>query len=116
MYLQYLNLNWPQPDLIVPVAGSFSRWLKQGYHPSVLLAKEMGKYLQCPVLNLLKRDSYHTEEPQFSLKTSADVGDKIVLLIDDWYHSREMIAKVSVALRAGAPEKIYAIAVTRKME
>lgn len=116
MYLQFIRLNWPMPDLVVPVAGSFSRWLKRGYHPSNLLAKEMGNYLQRPFSNVLKRDSYQTEKPKFSLKKGADIGDKVVLLVDDWYDSGETIAKAAAALRAGAPEKIYAIAITRKID
>ncbi|ADI37649.1 ComF family protein [Waddlia chondrophila] len=116
MYLQFIRLNWPAPDLIVPIAGSFSRWLKRGYHPSNLLAKEMGNYLQRPFSNVLKRDSYQTEKPKFSLKKGVDIRDKIVLLVDDWYDSGETITQASVALHTGAPEKIYAITMTRKME
>lgn len=116
MYLQFIRLNWPAPDLIVPVAGSFFRWLKRGYHPSNLLAKEMGNYLQRPFSNVLKRDSYQTEKPKFSLKKGVDIRDKIVLLVDDWYDSGETIAQASAALHTGTPQKIYAITMTRKME
>lgn len=116
MYIQYLRMNWPVPDLVVPVAGSFYCWLKIGYHPSVLLAKEMGKYFQRPVCNILSRDSYQTEEPRFSLKKQVDIRDRIVLLIDDWYDSGQTIAEASAALRAGAPKTIYGMTATRKME
>ncbi len=97
--------------MIIPVAGSLSQWLHRGYHPSSLLAKEMGAFLNCHVSDNLRRSSYHTEEPRFRLKRTQIYRDKIVLLIDDGAGCSRTIEAAAQAVRSEMPAKIYAMSV-----
>src|SRR5262245_11643198 len=52
---QYLRLEWPLPDYIIPVPISFMHWIDRGYNQSFLLAESCGVILQRPVHDILHR-------------------------------------------------------------
>lgn len=112
---QWVSLSWPVPDVVVPVASSFSNWFKQGHNPEGLLAKEVARILQVPLVEALKRESYHTELPRFRLRNKAELKDAIVLLINGRYDTGKTICAAAEGLRGGAPAKIYGMSVTRRM-
>src|SRR5262245_34544757 len=57
MALQFIRLNWPMPDLIVPVPISTAHWFDRGFNQSYLLARSLSDLLSCPVADILKRRS-----------------------------------------------------------
>jgi ComF family protein len=117
---QYLRLDLPIPDLIVPVPISFTRYLMRGYNQSFLLAQEMGKLLNRPATNLFKR--YSGDLPQASLnraqrealaqssfcwKKRMDIKEKVVLLIDDVRTTGTTLQHLGNLLREGYPAALY---------
>ena len=54
---QLVNLNWPIPDIIVPMPICWPHWIERGYNQCLLLAKELAKLLNVPLLDPLKRKS-----------------------------------------------------------
>jgi len=64
--------------ILVPVPLTLKRKLVRGFNQSELLAKEIGKFLNCPVINLLKRKKF--SEPQAE--------------ISDWQKRKENISGV----------------------
>ena len=112
MTMQYLELNWPFPDLIVPVLGSFGKRWEVGYDPVELLAREMGKALQKPVSCSLKR---HLSIKDFSLrfhwKKGCDAADKRVLLLtDELAKDNEVIRLAAACVQEAFPLEIFVLA------
>jgi predicted amidophosphoribosyltransferase len=100
MAAQFLRLEWPLPDLLVPIPLSFLRWWAHGYNPSELLAHSLSEILDRPVASLLKkRDDY-------SLKSESEISGKILLLIDLEETSLRSCAE---ALSEGEPKAIYGL-------
>lgn len=123
---QFLRLDWPKPDLIVPVPISFTHWLPRGYNQSLLLAKSLGKLINCPVASVLKKKSgdYRQEglsdqqREQFDGKSiqltkSASFSDQRVLLVDDTIRTGKTLHRCGQVLLGGHPKEIYALAVCR---
>ena len=52
---QFLDLNWPFPDVIIPIPLTFTHFLDRGYNQSELMANALGKIINCPVKNFLCR-------------------------------------------------------------
>lgn len=122
MVLQFVQLDLPLPDLIVPVPQSFTRTLMRGYNPCLLLAKEIGKQLDRPVLQPLRRLS--GDLPQAALsreqrktlnrgsfvwKQGMDINEKVVLLIDDVRTTGMTLNHSGELLLEGYPEELYAM-------
>jgi len=119
---QWQNLEWPLPDAIIPVPLSFTHWLGRGYNQSELLSNELGKILQVPVWNVLKRESGDYSQAglsisqrrelngkRFSLKNTHTLQDKTVLIIDDVITSGSTLRRCSEALLEGCPKTLYAL-------
>lgn len=120
LVLQYLNLNWKMPDLIIPVPQSITRSFSRGYNQSLLLAQEVGKFLNRPVMNVLKR--YSGDLPQaalnqpqrealsqsvFSWKKRMDLNEKVVLIIDDVRTTGTTLRHSAALLKEGYPAALY---------
>ncbi len=121
---QFDQLSWPLPDALIPVPISFSRWLERGYNQSALIAEEMAKLLNVPVLNVLKRHSgdfsqagltlnqrRRLEGKSFILKKNHSLTDKTLLLIDDVMTSGTTLSKCAECLMESSPACLYALTV-----
>jgi ComF family protein len=126
---QFFRLDWPIPDVIVPVPISLTRWLDRGYNQSALIAKEMSTLLEVPALDVLKRRSGDYSQAglsyaqrktlssnSFLLKKSLSIQEKTVLLIDDVYTTGTTLACSAEALCAGFPEHIYGLTLCKTPE
>ena len=126
LLLQFEKLEWPQPDSIVFIPQSFSRWIDRGYNQSKLLAIELGRLLQVDVSDVLKKTDSHISQTllelkdrkrlssrAFSLKDGSSLEDKVILLIDDVYTTGTTIEKAAYALQEGHPKRIYALTLCR---
>jgi ComF family protein len=93
---RFVDLDWPLPDALVPVPASSDRVFSRGYNHRLLLAKEMGRLLECSVWALLKRESggfrqstltferrNALDPSRFKLTRPASIEGKKLLLIDD---------------------------------
>ena len=52
--------------ILVPIPLTLERKLSRGFNQSELLAEEIGKFLNCPVINLLKRKKFTSPQAEIS--------------------------------------------------
>lgn len=120
MSAQFLNLDWPIPDLIVPVPITSTKLFLRGFNQSLLIAQELGSLLQCNVKSLLKRKHSGFSQAglsrqqrltlaseNFYLSANADIKDKIVLLVDDVMTTGSTLHCCGEALSTSFPSKLY---------
>ncbi len=53
-------------SVLVPIPLTLKRKINRGFNQSELLAKEIGKFLNCPVINLLKRKKFTSPQAEIS--------------------------------------------------
>ena len=119
MAIQFLQSQLPRPDLIVPVPQSFYRSFQVSYNPSFLLAEQLGKVLQVPVVSLLKRKwqaycqmrvephrRYLLSKSQFVWRSKLSIEGKTILLIDDVIGTGATLRACTQRLQERAPFKI----------
>lgn len=124
--IQFLTLQWPLPDLIVPVPISSVRHFERGYNQSYELALGLADFLKRPAINALKRRSggysqagltrslrLELNADSFQVKKSIDLQDKIVLLIDDVTTTGSTLNCCAEALQEHCPQAIYALTLCR---
>lgn len=124
--MQFLRLDWPLPDLIVPMPISFLRRVERGYNQSLLLAQSLGKILNRPVDSVLKRRSgdfsqaglSHEQRLQlshqsFSCQKGLKLYDKTILLVDDVMTTGSSLRSCAEALVSACPNDIYALTLCR---
>lgn len=125
---QFIRLEWPMPDFIIPMPMAPLRKFDRGYNQSQLLAEVTGRMLNRPILNVLKRASgdfsqaglSHKQRLQLSehaitLKPTDKLRDKCLLLIDDVMTTGSTMRRCSDALAGGYPDSIYAITLCRAL-
>lgn len=119
---QFLLLDWPLPDVIVPVPISFTRWFQRGYNQSFLLASGLGEMINRPVQEALLRKSgdfsqaglNHRQRISLSgetilMKKHQGLQDKCILLIDDVMTTGTTMHKCAEALSEECPGRIYGL-------
>ncbi|MEK7178292.1 MAG: double zinc ribbon domain-containing protein, partial [Patescibacteria group bacterium] len=52
--------------VLVPIPLTLKRKMSRGFNQSELLAEEIGKFLNCPVINLLKRKKFTSPQAEIS--------------------------------------------------
>lgn len=122
MVAQFCQLEWPLPDVIVPVPLSLTHWLERGYNQSKLLAEIIAKYLDRPLEEPLKRYSgdysqaglsyrqrINLSSKTFALKKHYNLYDKRILLIDDVMTTGSTCRRCAEVLYEGCPTEIYAL-------
>lgn len=124
--VQFVNLEWPIPDIIVPVPISPLRHFERGYNQSKELAVALSTYLQRPVVDALKREMggfsqagmtrkrrISLGEKTFMLRKAPKLYDKVILLIDDVTTTGSTLNCCAEALQQECPQAIYALTVSR---
>lgn len=129
MALQFERLNWPVPDVIVPVPIAWDRRLIRGFNQSQLLAESLSKFLKIPMANVLKRSfgdysqaglsheqrEQLKEKNSFYLKGNHQIYDKTILLIDDVMTTSSTINACAKALLEGCPSQIFVLTVCKSV-
>lgn len=125
MAAQLLQLNWPLPDLLVPVPIPFTRWFERGYNQSRLLADQVGKIIDRPVKEILKRKSGDVAQSKMSreqrLALSGDnfvlkaepLKGKTVLLVDDQLATGTTLRRCGELLFDEQPKAVYGLVFAR---
>lgn len=104
MAAQFVRLQRPFPDLIVPIPVSFWGAFELGYNPNHLLAQSVGSILDRPVENLLS-----IKAGEYRLKKTAFVTDKTVLLIHDTMSSKSPLDECAEILLCAGPRALYGL-------
>lgn len=125
---QFLKLDWPLPDLIIPVPISLSHKFERGFNQCLLLAEAFASIIEKPVADILRRRSGDysqaglTREQRTAydgsslyLKSGVSVCDKTILLIDDVMTTGSTVRKCGEVLRQGCPSSIYALVVCKAL-
>ncbi len=122
MVVQFLRLDLPMPDLIVPVPQPWVRRVVRGYNQSLLIAREVAALLDRPVQELLHKRS--GDFPQTALskmdreklassaigwKKRGEISDKAVLLVDDVMTTGATLRACGEVLQEGFPAALYAV-------
>lgn len=117
-----IELNWPIPDVIIPVPITFAHYLSRGYNQSFLLAKSIGKILSCPVKNSLIRHNLdfsqtglshkqrNKNQKGFSIKKYQNLENKNLLIVDDVITTGSTLKSCAKTLAEEFPATIYALA------
>lgn len=123
---QFIKLEWPMPDVIIPTPISWTHKIERGFNQSDLIATEMGKALKCPVSNFLKRTAGDYSQAGLSLtqrkKLSAkgfklnqyqNLEGRNILLVDDVMTSGSTLECCAEALMELFPAAIYGLTVCK---
>jgi competence protein ComFC len=126
MLKQFLNLNWPLPDKIIPVPLPFNRWFYRGYNQSELLAQAFSKLIDRPILKALRRNSgdfsqaglsreqrIQLSSNSFRLIKNLSVEDQMLLLIDDVFTTGTTLQICAETLQSAHPASIYGLTLCR---
>ena len=111
-------------DTIIPVPISKERMKQRGYNQSLIIAKELNKYLNLELVNnsliktknVVEQSSLNKEERQkniinaYELKNRQILENKKVLIIDDIYTTGSTVNECAKMIRLAKPEKIGVLA------
>lgn len=123
MFVQFAQLKWELPDVIVPVPRHV--WF-QGSNHAALIAKELGKKLGVIVAPVVKRrlgdpaqaklskiEREMAEAETYYLKQKEEVFGKTLLLVDDVMTTGTTLSHTIETVKEGAPKKLYALTLAR---
>jgi len=126
LFTQWLSLNWPLPDMIIPVPQTLVRWFERGYNQSELLAEELGKLLGAKICQPMRRlhgdfsqanlnlgQRQQLRDGCFVMKKGFCVKDKVILVVDDVLTSGATLRQCALTLARGYPARMYALTLCR---
>lgn len=127
--MQWIQLDWPSPDYIVPVPCSWLRRFERGYNQAELIAGALGKLINAPVNLSLRRSigdysqaglsrEQRLQQPlkSFHLQNCSELEDKIILLVDDVMTTGRTLNVCAEALHEAFPRDIYGMTFCRAVE
>lgn len=125
---QFLSLDWPVPDVIVPMPMPLLRRFERGFNQSLLLAEAFAKFINRPVRDILVRKSgdfsqasldyqqrLNLSSASFDIKKGVKLHGQSVLLIDDVMTTGSSLRCCAETLFPTFPQSIYALTVCRAM-
>ncbi|MBT3394663.1 MAG: ComF family protein [Waddliaceae bacterium] len=122
MTAQLITLDWPLPDIIVPVPMPRMRLIQRGYNQAKLLAETIGHTIERPVLDILNKPS--GEYPQtgqslrqrktmppgiITLKKKNVLNNLTVLLVDDVITTGTTLKQCGKTILDDGPCTLYAM-------
>ncbi len=123
MVVQLEKQNWHTPEMIIPVPLPGWKKMWRGYNQSLLIAREMGKLLQLPVIDPLKRrvgqfSSHLLEKKERGAvdskatvwkKKPPDLENRILLLVDDLMVTGATLRAAAARLQDTWPKAVYGL-------
>ncbi len=121
--------------ILVPIPLTLKRKLSRGFNQSELLAEEIGKFLNCPVINLLKRKKFTSPQAEisdwqkrkenisgaFRLSTSyphfyrfpKPIKTIKIILVDDVATSGATLEEAARVLKQAGVKEIYGLVIAK---
>ncbi|MBU2081893.1 hypothetical protein KKH14_00455 [Patescibacteria group bacterium] len=112
--------------VITPIPLTLRRKLNRGFNQSELLAEEIGDFLNCPVVNLLKRKKFNfpqAEIPDWQKRKEnitgvfelIDVGHLYnkIILVDDVSTSGATLEEAAFVLKKAGVKEIYGLVIAK---
>jgi len=118
--------------ILVPIPLTLKRKLSRGFNQSELIAKEIGKFLNCPVINLLKRKKFTSPQAEISdwqkrkenisgafclnpklIDSGNQSGRKKIILIDDVSTSGATLEEAARVLKESGVKEVYGLVVAK---
>ncbi len=118
-------------SVLVPIPLTLKRKINRGFNQSELLAKEIGKFLNCPVINLLKRKKFTSPQAEISdwqkrkenisgvfalsakISTEQFSDIKKVILVDDVATSGATLEEAATVLSQAGIKEIYGLVIAK---
>ena len=126
---QFLTLDWPLPDLIIPMPSTPIKKLERGFNQSLLLAEAFATIINRPVVEIIKRKNgdfaqanlNHKERLQlrstsFEVKSSTPLDNQCILIIDDVMTTGSSLKCCAESLLPLFPKSLYALTFCRAGE
>lgn len=120
LFLQFLHLHWPTPDIVIPVPCRSFLSLNDhvrlmAKHLAYLIntkwRQSLGRRSDRPRQTGLSREERMTLSPHdFILKHPHDIQGRTVLLIDDVMTTKSTLNSITTLLYQGGAHKVYALA------
>ncbi len=114
-------------DFIVPAPLHWFRYMQRGYNQSELLAQMIGKEIQVPVLNALRRVKWthqqaHLSQKErilnlksaFCVKRMTNIKNRAILLTDDVLTTGATLAEASNALLEAGASRVCVLVIARR--
>lgn len=128
LMVEFIPFEVIKPDILVPVPLHWSRFAWRGYNQAELIAQRIGRLLDVPVMNILKRnrrtifqsrlsaqDRQKNVESVFTLKACdiEKLKGKNIVLVDDLFTSGATIKSSAKVLLQLKPNSVTAIVFCR---
>lgn len=120
-------LRAEQFDLIVPVPLHWFRMIQRGYNQSEVLAQSLGRELNIPCCNVLRRRKWTSQQAKltkkerisnlkgaFSIKNSTNVKKRAILLVDDVLTTGSTLASATNSLLAAGAGRVCIFVIARR--
>ena len=127
-----LLTNKLKNSVLVPIPLTLGRKSVRGFNQSELLAKEIGKFLNCPVINLLKRKKFTSPQAEISdwQKRKENISGVFclsptypqiyrfrkpikVIIVDDVATSGATLEEAAMVLKSAGIKEIYGLVVAK---
>ena len=127
-----LLTNKLKNSVLVPIPLTLGRKSVRGFNQSELLAKEIGKFLNCPVINLLKRKKFTSPQAEISdwQKRKENISGAFclspaypqiyrfrkpikVIIVDDVSTSGATLEEAARVLKEAGVKEIYGLVVAK---
>ena len=128
-YLKKENLANKFSDFVIaPIPLTLRRRLNRGFNQSELLAEEIGAFLNCPVVNLLKRKKFNFPQAEipdwqkrkenisgaFTLNNKLQITNiKKIILVDDVSTSGATLEEAASVLKKAGAKEIYGLVIAK---
>lgn len=120
MAAHLVALDWPLPDILIPVPVSASRLFTRGFNQSESLARGISEIIQRPVCQalgrrsgdysqagLIKHQRLDLKAESFVLIQPQDIQGKTILLLDDVTTTGQTLRRCAEVLQAAGPRSTY---------
>lgn len=126
MARQFIQLDWPKPDLVTFIPMNFSKFMKRGFNQSAQIAKYFCKIMKFKYKKILVKTHYSPSQALLGLndrKTTnlkfkplnslLDLTDKNVLLIDDVMTTQMTLFRAGYSIKQLNCKRLYALTFCR---